>query len=614
MSLRRRLVILVGGPVLVCVVVAVVAVLVTSRQQAKLQGGHRAQELVSRAYVTVETELARLEMLARSLSQDPLVHGTLANAERERGHWTPPGFEEYLDGGTFVEIGTREGGTLYSSLDAEGVWAVPARSGLHVMRPSQRSALPWSRNAGIPVLLGATPVVGRDGDRQGHVVVGRPLTDEFLGRIAAHTGYPIATWGPDGTPVSSSQNVSLPHLSDVLDASALTRLAAGRTVMDHTDQLGTDSIACFWTLPQTDAATPAAYFAVVAPPTVLATTNWSAIMSVGAIALACILITVVLTARLGNRLVADVAQLSALATRIGKGELDARVDASALKEMGSLGTALNAMAARIESAQEELSGSEERLLHATIETRRAYEDALGSLATALDTRDNETREHSYRVMEFALRIARQMDLDAEDMISIERGALLHDIGKIGIPDSILLKPNQLSTDEWAVMKEHPRIGFAMLSSVEFLSQAAEIVYAHHERWDGEGYPRGLAGEEIPIGARIFAVVDAFDAITSDRPYRKAMSYEAAKSMLVEDAGSQFDPAVIEAFCQVEEAEWEELRHQVSEYVEVTRERVARKVVDFDVRTAKGRGALEAPRHGADRDEDDDSAEWQANAG
>jgi putative nucleotidyltransferase with HDIG domain len=271
---------------------------------------------------------------------------------------------------------------------------------------------------------------------------------------------------------------------------------------------------------------------------------------------------------------------------VGHGDLETRVDVDGLGELQPLGVAFNDMAEALSSSTTRLRDSESRLLRANVATRRAYEDALSSLAAALDTRDNETREHSYRVMEFSLRLARQVHLTDEQLIYVERGALLHDIGKIGIPDSILLKPSPLSDEEWAVMQTHPRIGFAMLASVQFLNAAAEIIYAHHERWDGAGYPRGLAGEQIPVGARLFAVADVFDALTSDRPYRRAVSYEEARAVIEKECGKHFDPAAVEAFLQVPEEEWLALRQDVSVFVAAQRDRVAKRILEFDLQTRR----------------------------
>ena len=192
----------------------------------------------------------------------------------------------------------------------------------------------------------------------------------------------------------------------------------------------------------------------------------------------------------------------------------------------------------------------------------AYRSTLKALTAALETRDSETHGHSERVVTYSLRLGREYGLNSAEMKSLEFGSLLHDIGKIGVPDSILRKPAKLTEEEWVRMREHPLHGQQILRGIEFLQGAARVVAQHHEQWDGSGYPVGLRGEEIDVCARIFSVADAFDAITSDRVYRRGKSYEAAAQELDDWAGRQFDPKVVEAFHRVPKEDWEEL-HRLS---------------------------------------------------
>jgi putative nucleotidyltransferase with HDIG domain len=189
----------------------------------------------------------------------------------------------------------------------------------------------------------------------------------------------------------------------------------------------------------------------------------------------------------------------------------------------------------------------------------AYRSTLKALTAALETRDAETHGHSERVVTFSLRLGRELGLDKTQMTALEFGSLLHDIGKIGVPDAILRKPAKLDEAEWTKMREHPAHGQAILREIEFLEGASRVVAQHHERWDGAGYPLGLRGEEIDLNARIFAVADAFDAMISDRVYRRGRSYEAAAEELDAWAGRQFDPQIVEAFHRVPREDWEELR-------------------------------------------------------
>jgi putative nucleotidyltransferase with HDIG domain len=191
----------------------------------------------------------------------------------------------------------------------------------------------------------------------------------------------------------------------------------------------------------------------------------------------------------------------------------------------------------------------------------AYRSTLKALTAALETRDSETHGHSERVVSYSLRLGREYGLNSEQMKALEFGSLLHDIGKIGVPDSILRKPAKLTEEEWVRMREHPMHGQQILRGIEFLQGAARVVAQHHEKWDGTGYPLGLRTEEIDINARIFAVADAFDAITSDRVYRRGKSYEAAAQELDDWAGRQFDPKVVKAFHRVPKEDWEELHRQ-----------------------------------------------------
>ena len=191
----------------------------------------------------------------------------------------------------------------------------------------------------------------------------------------------------------------------------------------------------------------------------------------------------------------------------------------------------------------------------------AYRSTLQALTAALETRDSETHGHSERVVTFSLRLGREYGLNSIQLKALEFGSLLHDIGKIGVPDAILRKPAKLTEEEWERMREHPLHGQQILRGIKFLEGAARVVAQHHEKWDGSGYPLGLKEEEIDICARIFAVADAFDAITSDRVYRRAQSYQAAAAELDHWAGRQFDPQIVEAFHRVPPEDWDELRRR-----------------------------------------------------
>jgi putative nucleotidyltransferase with HDIG domain len=180
-----------------------------------------------------------------------------------------------------------------------------------------------------------------------------------------------------------------------------------------------------------------------------------------------------------------------------------------------------------------------------------YDATIEGWSRALDLRDKETEGHTQRVTTLSMQLARLMGIDDEKLVHVRRGALLHDIGKMGVPDGILMKPGKLTDEEWAVMKQHPRLAYEMLAPIDYLRDALDIPHYHHEKWDGSGYPAGMTGEQIPFAARIFAVVDVYDALTSDRHYRKAWTKEKALEHIRTESGKHFDPKVVEAFLGVD---------------------------------------------------------------
>lgn len=205
----------------------------------------------------------------------------------------------------------------------------------------------------------------------------------------------------------------------------------------------------------------------------------------------------------------------------------------------------------------------EMLRQAMEDLEHSYDVTLEALGDALDLKDSETEGHSKRVTAYTIALARAMGISPAEIKVIARGAFLHDIGKMAIPDEILRKPGKLTDEEELMMREHCSRGYQMLRKIPFLNEAAEIVFSHQEHFDGTGYPNGLRGTNIPIGARIFALADALDAITSDRPYRKAQSYDVARDEIKRCAGSQFDPEIVEVFLKIPNELWQELRTEIS---------------------------------------------------
>ncbi len=209
-----------------------------------------------------------------------------------------------------------------------------------------------------------------------------------------------------------------------------------------------------------------------------------------------------------------------------------------------------------------VAGRTEMLRKALTDLERSYDITLEALGDALDLKDAETEGHSKRVTAFTIAIARAMDLQQERVRVIARGAFLHDIGKMAIPDLILRKPGRLTAEEQAIMREHAYLGYQILRKIPFLQEAADIVYSHQERYDGSGYPRGLRGDQIPLGARIFAIADTFDAMTSDRPYRAAQSIASGRREIERQSGKQFDPEIVKVFLSISERIWMELRTEI----------------------------------------------------
>jgi len=182
----------------------------------------------------------------------------------------------------------------------------------------------------------------------------------------------------------------------------------------------------------------------------------------------------------------------------------------------------------------------------------AYDTTLVGWSHAMDLRDKETEGHTQRVTEKSVRLAREIGFTEDELVHVRRGALLHDIGKIGIPDSILLKPGPLTDEEWIQMRKHPQYAYDLLWPIVYLRPALDIPYYHHEKWDGTGYPNGLKGEQIPLSARLFAVIDVWDALRSDRPYRPALPEVEVLEYITQQGGKHFDPQVVECFLRMGE--------------------------------------------------------------
>jgi HD-GYP domain-containing protein (c-di-GMP phosphodiesterase class II) len=229
-------------------------------------------------------------------------------------------------------------------------------------------------------------------------------------------------------------------------------------------------------------------------------------------------------------------QLVKASIRVSKGDMSVQVDTHTNDEISILTESFNTMVTSLNQSQQDLL--------------KAYDTTLEGWAKALELRDKETEGHSERVTRLTVRLAEAMGIQGEALVDIRRGALLHDIGKLGIPDAILHKNGGLNDQEMSVVRKHPMYAYDMLKGIGYLESALAIPVFHHEKWDGTGYPQGLKGEAIPISARIFAIVDVWDALISDRPYRKALLREDVIAYLKDQSGRHFDPLVVDVFMQI----------------------------------------------------------------
>ncbi|MQC26302.1 MAG: HAMP domain-containing protein [Chloroflexi bacterium] len=253
-----------------------------------------------------------------------------------------------------------------------------------------------------------------------------------------------------------------------------------------------------------------------------------------------LLLVIVVGVFVAGRITRPILDLRDAAEQISLGNLTVRVSSRSRDEVSELANSFNEMVDSINKSKRDLI--------------EAYDKTIEGWAMALDLRDRETQGHSKRVAEISTKLAKRMGIEGEALENLTRGALLHDIGKIGVADSILLKKGKLSAKERATMQLHPEHGRAFMEEIDFLKPALDIPYSHHEKWDGSGYPQGLEGKKIPLAARIFAIVDVWDAITSDRPYRKAMPFKKAKAIIEVGRESHFDPEVVDAFLELLAAE------------------------------------------------------------
>ncbi|MHB8818071.1 MAG: HD domain-containing phosphohydrolase [Bellilinea sp.] len=259
-------------------------------------------------------------------------------------------------------------------------------------------------------------------------------------------------------------------------------------------------------------------------------------IQVGGLVSLLILLVFVVGVEIADRITYPIQGLVTASSQIAAGNLDIRLPSGGNDEVGYLTETFNLMVANLDKSRLDLI--------------QAYDETIAGWATMLDQRDQDTEGHTRRVTELTLEVAHRFGLSEDELVQVRRGALLHDIGKMSIPDQILKKKGKLTAGEWEIMRLHPKVAYDVLYPIEYLRPALDIPYSHHERWDGSGYPRGLAGKEIPLAARIFSVIDVWDAMTSDRPYRPAMDRQVVIEHIFAESGKMFDPQVVEVFWSV----------------------------------------------------------------
>jgi putative nucleotidyltransferase with HDIG domain len=378
-------------------------------------------------------------------------------------------------------------------------------------------------------LMISGPVENANGDLVGIVIVGRHLGG-LLAELKQETLYHVSVYNLNGHLVESTlhDQASLnPEVTnDIINYQDEEGYIHDFTILDNKYR---ELVSVFELRGKDDFG----LLGVAFPTSFLENTNRKTRLQVFTYTTV-LLFTTIITGIYISRLITEPIQsLKSAALKVSAGDLDVNVDPIGEDEIAILTRSFNEMILNLKSSKAELL--------------EAYDKSLEGWAKALELRDKETEGHTRRVTDMTVALANNIGISGDQLENIRRGALLHDIGKVGVPDEILHKPGKLTDDEFAIIKQHPQFAFEMLSDISFLQKAIEIPYCHHEKWDGSGYPRGLSKTEIPIAARIFAIVDVWDAITSDRIYRKAMTKEESIEVIQAGKGTHFDPDIVDVF-------------------------------------------------------------------
>jgi len=376
------------------------------------------------------------------------------------------------------------------------------------------------------------PVINQDGKLVGIILIGNNLIS-LMEKIREESLSQVTIYDINFTPISSTFT-ELPS-RPLLDSSILLRNQDQQSLIRD---ISSSNIAYAELLGVWEArdGEDLGILGSALPKTFLIRSSNITKINITIVFVSAIIMAMLLGLFLSNLITRPILKLEQAASDVAKGNRDIRVSTKGGDEIADLAQSFNKMVSS-------LSRSEKDLIS-------AYDKTIEGWSKALELRDEETQGHTQRVTELTIELARAMNIEEVSIINIRRGALLHDIGKIGIPDRILLKPGPLTKAERKMIEKHPVFAREMLKRIEFLHPAMEIPSFHHERWDGKGYPTGLVGKEIPIAARIFSVIDVWDALTSDRPYRKAMPYKKAFAIIINDSGTHFDPEVVTVFSKM----------------------------------------------------------------
>jgi len=388
---------------------------------------------------------------------------------------------------------------------------------------------------GERIFVIAGPAYNRQGELSGAVLVGKPLSSlvaQLHNQIFAH----VTLYDFGGQPLAST----------LVDSPALERAEAARILTNQdlesqrrslvkprqvtSSHINYDEILGPW---EARGDQDLGLLGVSLPETFLVNTSTTTRLQVTALVAVALILVIMLGLNVANIITRPLLSLVRASQQVAEGDLLVQVEPRGDDEVSDLTKSFNHMVSSLHESKMDLL--------------KAYDSTLEGWSTALELRDRETEGHTQRVTDMTLQLAEAMGAKGEQLVDIRRGALLHDIGKMGIPDAVLLSTGTLSAQDWVIMRKHPLYAYEMLSPIEYLRPALDIPLCHHERWDGLGYPRGLKGEEIPMAARIFAVVDVWDAMRSDRPYRNALPDDEVCQYIWESAGTQFDPEVVKCF-------------------------------------------------------------------